>query len=77
MVSKLQEASLKKQEEERGTQAQEKWLLFSIFFFRAMALGMWDFNSPTKGSKPCPLPWNHGILTAGPPGNSLSSIFIF
>ena len=33
MVSKLQEASLKKQEEERGTQAQEKCLLFSIFFF--------------------------------------------
>ena len=33
MVSKLQEASLKKQGEERGTQAQEKCLLFSIFFF--------------------------------------------
>lgn len=77
MVSKLQEASLKKQGEERGTQAQEKCLLFSIFFFLAMALGMWDFNSPTKGSNPRPLPWKHGIPTAGPPGNFLSSIFSF
>jgi hypothetical protein len=33
MVSKFQEASLKKKGQERGTQAQEKCVLFSVFFF--------------------------------------------
>ena len=58
MVSKFQEASLKKKGEER-TQAQEKCLLFSLFFFLATPFSMWDFNSPAaaaaaKSLQSCP-----------------------
>ena len=48
MISKFQEASLKKKGEERGTQAQGKCLLFSIFFSLATPFSTWDFNSPTR-----------------------------
>ena len=33
---------------------------------------MWDLKFPNQESNPCPLHWEHGVLTTGPPGKSLS-----
>ena len=30
---------------------------------------------PDQGSNSCPLKWKHGVLTTGPPGNSLYFLF--
>ena len=37
----------------------------------------WHVGSlfPDQGSNPGPWQWEHGVLTTGPPGNSLKSIF--
>lgn len=48
MVSKFQEASLKKAgRRERNTSSGEMFA-FLYFFFLAMPVSMWDFNSPTR-----------------------------
>ena len=31
---------------------------------------MWDLSSLTRDRTPVPLQWEHGVLTAGPPGKS-------
>ena len=33
---------------------------------------MWDLKFPNQGSNPCPMHWEHGVLTTGPLGKSLS-----
>ena len=43
---------------------------FLFFFFHCAACSF-----PDQGSNLCPLQWKHGVLTTGPPGNSLSSSF--
>ena len=47
---------------------QLSWLLF-FFSLLVLTCGMWDLSSH-QGSNPCPLKWQHGVLTTGPPGNS-------
>ena len=41
----------------------------AFFFFFAFPGGMWDFRSPIRGTDLCPLHWQCGFLTTGPPGN--------
>ena len=48
--------------------------VFGIFFL-AVLFGMWDLSFPNQGSNPCPLQWEHGVLTTGPPGKSLACTF--
>ena len=38
---------------------------------------MWDLSSPARDrTHPCPLHWEHGVLTTGPSGKSLNLTFI-
>jgi hypothetical protein len=79
MVSKFQEASLKKKGQERGTQAQEKCVLFSVFFFffffLATPFSMWDFNSPAAAAKSLPLcPTLCDPIGSSPPGSPVPGI---
>ena len=46
-------------------------VIFFFFFFLAAPCGMRDLSSPTRDSNPCPLHWECGGLTTGPPGKSL------
>ena len=51
---------------------------FQSFFFILVFLGYAMHHAgssfPNQGSKPCPLHWEHEVLTTGPPGKSLSCL---
>ena len=47
------------------------FLFFFIYLFFTTPCSLWD----PQGLNPCPQQWRHGILTTGPPGNSLTSFF--
>ena len=49
--------------------------LASFFFFFAEPHGLCDLNSLTRDRTLGPQQWNDGVLTTGPPGNSLLAIF--
>ena len=50
---------------------------FLPFFFFRRAARLVGSQFPDQGSNPCPLQWKHGVLTTGPPGNSLHISFFF
>ena len=45
---------------------------FFKFYFLTTMCSMWYLSSPTRDLNPCPLHWELGVLTAGPPRKSLS-----
>ena len=52
---------------------------FFVFFFQKIfiyLLGTWHVESEfhNQGSNPCPLHWELGVLTTGPPGKSPGNI---
>jgi len=47
----------------------------NVFGCTALSCGIWDLSSMTRDQIQCPLHWECGALTAGPPGKS-QTIFI-
>ena len=47
----------------------------STFFFSPSSRSLWDLGFLDQGLNPGPQQWKHGVLTAGPPWNSLDIIF--
>ena len=48
--------------------------LLPLVIFLAAQSSLWDLSSPTSPAQAlnlCPLQWKRGVLTPGPPGNSL------
>ena len=50
-------------------------IFFFFFFCGGNTIRHERSQSPDQGSNPCPLKWNHGLLTSGLPGNSLHQQF--
>ena len=41
-----------------------------LLIYLATVQGIRDLKFTVQGSNPCPLQWNHRVLTTGPPGKS-------
>ena len=52
----------------------QSFLVFFILVFWGYAMRHAGSSFPNQGLKPCPLHWEHGVLTTGPPGTSLSCL---
>ena len=48
--------------------------VYLFICYTARHVGSWF---PNQGSNPCPMHWEHGVLTTGPPGKSLCVVFFF
>ena len=49
------------------------WFNIHSFFFFGRSARLAGSYFPDQGLNLCPQPWKHGVLTIGPPGNSLTS----